>query len=110
MAPKSQSNESRGHSGFPSLEDQLKAAQAKLGSALDKLIRNNQKFEMLRPEEATDRLDLPPWSRVHWHMEHPDGKYFGPRGSYALVLERFASGCSLIWIFLKGSHYRINLC
>ena len=87
MRQKSQSEDPRGRSAFPSLEEQLRAAKVESGSALDKLIRNNQKFEMLRPEEASDQLGLPPWLRVYWRKKHPDGKYFGPSGGYPLVLE-----------------------
>ncbi len=73
---------------WPSLEKQLKAANVTPGSALDKFIRAHQTLKMLRPEEATDRLGLPPWIRVFWRKQHPDGKYFGPSGGYPLVLER----------------------
>ena len=77
-----------GRSNFQSLEEQLRAVNAKAGSALDKLIRANQQLDMLRPEEATDRVGLPPWIRVYWRKKHPDAKYFGPSGGYPLVLER----------------------
>jgi hypothetical protein len=80
--------DTRGQSGFPSLELQLRAANVKSGSALEKLIRANQDIGMLRKEEATDRLGLPPWIRIYWRKKHPDGKYFGPSGGYPLVLER----------------------
>ena len=73
---------------WPSIEEQLRAGNIRPGSALDQLIRDNQEFEMLRPEEANDRLGLPPWIRVFWRKQHPDGKYFGPSGGYPLVLER----------------------
>jgi len=75
-------------SNFPSLEEQLRAANVKSGSALDKLIRANQQLDMLRQEEATDRVGLPPWIRIYWRKKHPDGKYFGSSGGYPLVLER----------------------
>ena len=42
------------------------------GSALEKLIRENQDFDMLSPEEAHDRLRLPPWLRVYWRKQHPE--------------------------------------
>jgi hypothetical protein len=73
---------------WPSLQQQLIDAKAIHGSALEQLIRDNQDFSILRPEEADDRLDLPPWLRVYWRKQHPDGKYFGPSGGYPLVLER----------------------
>ena len=59
------------------------------GSELDKLIRNNQEFSMLRPDEATDKRGLPPWLRVFWRKNHPDADYNGedPTGGYPLVLK-----------------------
>jgi len=85
---KPQAASTGGRPGFPSLEEQLLAANVKTGSALDKLIRANQQLDMLRQEEATDRVGLPPWIRIYWRKKHPDGKYFGPSGGYPLVLER----------------------
>jgi hypothetical protein len=41
---------------WPTLEEQLKVSKVIPGSALEKLIRANQDFEMLRPEEAYDKL------------------------------------------------------
>jgi len=73
---------------WPSLDEQIIEAGAPPGSALAKLIAKNQDFSMLRPEEARDKLRLPPWLRVHWRKLHPDAKYFGPSGGYPLVLER----------------------
>jgi hypothetical protein len=73
---------------WSTLEQQLAASKVIPGSALERLIRDNQQLEMLRPEEIDDRLGLPPWLRVHWRKLHPDGKYFGPSGGYPLVLER----------------------
>jgi hypothetical protein len=77
-----------GHAHWPALEEQLKAANVTPGSALDTFIRAHQALEMLRPEETTDQLGLPPWIRVFWRKQHPDGKYFGPSGGYPLVLDR----------------------
>jgi hypothetical protein len=71
---------------WPSLEDQLRAAQVVKGSALDKLIRDHQGFQMLRAEEAHDQLGLPPWLRVYWRKLHPDANYSGPSGGYPLTL------------------------
>jgi hypothetical protein len=88
MSEQSRPPGSKSAAGWPSLEAQLKAAQAAPGSALDKLIRNHQNLEKLRPEEAADSIDLPPWIRLYWRKLHPDGKYFGPSGGYPLVLER----------------------
>ncbi|HWY53092.1 MAG TPA: hypothetical protein VNZ03_01435 [Terriglobales bacterium] len=88
MEKRSKEKGERGHGHWPSLEEQLKAANVIPGSALDKFIRAHQTLHVLRPEEATDRLGLPPWIRVFWRKQHPDGKYFGPSGGYPLVLER----------------------
>ena len=60
---------------WPSIEEQLSEAKVVRGSALERLIRENQDFRMLRPEEANDGLELPPWIRVYWRKAHPEGKY-----------------------------------
>jgi hypothetical protein len=65
---------------WPSLEEQLAAAGVIHGSALEQLIQDNQDFAMLRPEEATDRLGIPPWLRVYFRKQHPGGDYTGPGG------------------------------
>ncbi len=67
---------------WPSLREQLAASEVEKGSALEQLIRENQDFEMLRPEEAHDKLGLPPWLRVYWRKLHPDADYSGPGGGY----------------------------
>src|SRR5260370_38577683 len=54
------------------LEEQLHAAKVTGGSALEKLIKDNQDFHLLRPEEAHDNADLPLWLRVYWRKHHPD--------------------------------------
>jgi hypothetical protein len=71
---------------WPTLTEQLRAAHASKGSALDELIRDHQEFSMLRPEEAHDNLGLPPWLRVYWRKLHPDADYSGPGGGYPLTL------------------------
>jgi hypothetical protein len=73
---------------WPSLEEQLAVAKVIHGSALERLVADNQEFEMLRPEEAHDRLGVPPWLRVHWRKQHPDGDYSGasPSGGYPHLL------------------------
>ena len=73
---------------WPTLEEQLAASRVIHGSALEKLIRDNQQLEMLRPEEVNDKVRLPPWIRIHWRKLHPDGKYLGPGGGYPLVLKQ----------------------
>jgi hypothetical protein len=71
---------------WPSLDEQLAQAGAIHGSPLEQLIKDNQDFGLLGPEEATDDLPLPPWLRVHWRKHHPDADYSGPSGGYPLVL------------------------
>ena len=74
---------------WPSLERQLLDAKAIPGSALEKFIKDNQNFSLLRPEEANDRLGLPPWIRVYWRRLHPELQYSGadPTGGYPLNLK-----------------------
>jgi hypothetical protein len=72
---------------WPSLQSQL--AKVPPGSPLAKLIASNQDFQLLRPEEAHDKIAVPPWLRVLWRKEHPD---FRPipgdsTGGYPLVLK-----------------------
>jgi hypothetical protein len=74
--------------GWPGVEEQLAAAKVVHGSALEKLIRDNQQLEMLRPEETNDKVRLPPWIRIYWRKLHPEGRYVGPSGGYPLVLKK----------------------
>ena len=92
MAPK-HSNKKVGsvkQAAWPTLEEQLAAAKVIPNSALEKLIRENQDFSMLRPEEADDTIGLPPWLRVQWRKAHPEGKYSAndKSGGYPRVLQR----------------------
>jgi len=75
---------------WTSVEEQLATAKVQKGSALETLIRNNQDFHMLRPEEAHDTLEIPLWLRVHWRKAHPEGNYSAqdPSGGYPRVLKR----------------------
>jgi hypothetical protein len=57
---------------WPSVEEQLRDARVVHGSALERLIRENQDFELLHPGEVDDGLPIPPWLRVHWRKQHPD--------------------------------------
>jgi hypothetical protein len=74
------------HIAWPPVEKQLAESKVIHGSALYKLILENQDFHMLKPEEASDKLRLPPWLRVYWRKLHPDANYSGPSGGYPLVL------------------------
>jgi hypothetical protein len=73
---------------WPSVEDQLAAHKIVRDSALEKLVRENQDFGMLRPEEAHDNLEIPPWLRVYWRKQHPGSKHAAgdPTGGYPRVL------------------------
>ena len=53
-------------SPWPSLAEQLQKSGVRPGTALERLIRNNQDFALLRLDEATDVRGLPPWARVWW--------------------------------------------
>jgi hypothetical protein len=72
------------------VEEQLAAVNVRPDSALEKLIRDNQDFQILRADEAHDRLGYPPWLRVYWRKAHPEGKYAAndPSGGYPFVLKR----------------------
>jgi hypothetical protein len=76
---------------WPTVDEQLSAAKVISGSALERLIRDNQDVRILRPEEAHDHLGLPPWLRVYWRKAHPEGKYSSsdPSGGYPRVLKRY---------------------
>jgi hypothetical protein len=74
---------------FPSLAAQLKKAHAKPGSALEKLIKENQDFGRLHARDAVDEI-VPPWLKVYWQKGHPEGNYDNPNdpsGGYPLVLK-----------------------
>jgi hypothetical protein len=74
---------------WPSVESQLADAQIPAASRLEQLIRENQDFHLLRPEEANDRIGLPLWLRVYWRKNHPDQTYSAddPTGGYPRVLK-----------------------
>jgi len=78
---------------WPSLEAQLAEDEVPRGSALEQLIRENQDFDLLHPEELTDDIDVPLWLRVHWRKNHPEHEYRrnDPTGGYPLVLEQVHS-------------------
>lgn len=86
--PPEERDRKREYPHWPSLEEQLEASHVIPGSALEKLIRENQDFDMLSPEEAHDRLRLPPWLRVYWRKQHPEIQPApgDPTGGYPLAL------------------------
>ena len=57
---------------WPSVEEQLREAKVAPGTALEKLILDNQDFHLLQPEEAHDDAGIPLWLRVYWRKNHPD--------------------------------------
>jgi hypothetical protein len=73
---------------WPSLQQQLAKDNVNPGSALAGLIAQNQDFDLLRPEEASDKLGIPPWLRVVWRKAHPQDLYPAddPTGGYPRVL------------------------
>src|SRR5260370_6198219 len=73
---------------WPSVQEQLADSHVMPGSALERLILENQDFSVLRSEEATDSLRIPPWLRVLYHKNHPHDRYLrhDPTGGYPLVL------------------------
>ena len=73
---------------FPSLDEQLKKAKAKPGSALEKLIKDNQDFDKLKDKDAEDEI-VPPWLKVYWRKGHPEIDYDkdDPTGGYPFVLK-----------------------
>jgi hypothetical protein len=73
----------------PTVEEQLAASKVIHGSALEKLIRENQDFHLLQSEEANDKIRLPPWLRVYWRKHHPDQVYSAkdPTGGYPRILK-----------------------
>src|ERR1700710_797288 len=77
---------------WPAIENQLAQDHVQAGTALEKLVRANQDFSILRPEEANDKLLIPLWLRVEWRRAHPEGNFAGddPTGGYPLVLREVA--------------------
>lgn len=74
---------------FPPVDEQVKNAKAKPGSALEKLIRANQDFSKLKDRDADDKV-VPPWLKVYWQKGHPEGNYDNekdPTGGYPHVLK-----------------------
>jgi hypothetical protein len=85
------------HQPWPSADQQLKVAHVEPGTALEKLILNNQDFGMLRPAEASDKIPVPLWLRVYWRKSHPEADYSAadPTGGYPHVLKEIAEWMTL---------------
>ncbi|MDQ6765672.1 MAG: hypothetical protein M3Z22_06180 [Verrucomicrobiota bacterium] len=77
---------------WPSLADQLAQEYAgqkvQPGTALEKLIKENQDFSLLREDEKADRRGFPAWLRVWWRKGHPESEYSAddPTGGYPRAL------------------------
>ncbi len=73
---------------WPSVEEQLLADKVIRNSALEKLIMENQDFDLLQSEEADDGEGLPLWLRVYWRKNHPDVQHptVNPGTGYPEVL------------------------
>jgi fibronectin type III domain protein len=82
---------------WPSLAKQLAADEVRPGTALERFIRANQDFRLLRPEEASDNIRIPLWLRVAWRKANPEGTYSAadPTGGYPLVLKEVAEWMSI---------------
>lgn len=89
MAESNDQSQDNASVNWPSVERQLAEAQAPPGSALEALIRDNQDFDMLQPEEAHDQFDIPLWLRVYWRKQHPELKHptKNPGAGYPEALE-----------------------
>ncbi|HVT60788.1 MAG TPA: Ig-like domain-containing protein [Thermoanaerobaculia bacterium] len=74
--------------GFPTLSDQMNRDHVIPGSALARLIADNQDFTKLRAAEANDSLRVPPWLRVLYRKHHPNDRFSAQdrTGGYPLVL------------------------
>ena len=74
---------------WPSMAKQLRKNHVVPGSALERLVQDNQDFHMLRPEEANDKIGIPAWLRVLWRKGHPEVNYSAadPTGGYPHALK-----------------------
>jgi hypothetical protein len=77
---------------WPTVDQQLTASRVQPGTTLEKLILSNQDFQMLRAEEAHDKIQVPLWLRVWWRKAHPEGDYSAadPTGGYPRALREVA--------------------
>jgi hypothetical protein len=75
--------------GWPTLTEQLEAADARPGTAFAALIAANQDFTILDAGEIRDGVRIPFWLRVNWRRHHPEMVYSAadPTGGYPLVLK-----------------------
>jgi hypothetical protein len=81
---------------WPTMHEQLAVSKVAHGSALEKLIQENQEVHLLRPDESEDDLvGLPLWFRVYWRKQHPNEKNSSgsPVGDYPDVSNKI-----LLWM------------
>ncbi|MFL6263513.1 MAG: hypothetical protein ACJ76Y_27790 [Thermoanaerobaculia bacterium] len=73
---------------WPTVQEQLDKDHVQAGSALERLILNNQDFSMLNPQEFNDHIRIPLWLRVQYRKSHPNDRFSpaDPTGGYPLVL------------------------
>lgn len=74
---------------WPSFEEQLSKDRVEQGTALERLVQENQDFHLLRTEEANDKLGIPLWLRVAYRKQHPDQEFPAddPTGGYPRALK-----------------------
>ncbi|HET9766788.1 MAG TPA: sialidase family protein [Thermoanaerobaculia bacterium] len=74
---------------WPTLTEQLEAAEARPGTAFAALIAANQDFTILDADEVRDAVRIPFWLRVNWRRHHPEMVYSAadPTGGYPFVLK-----------------------
>jgi hypothetical protein len=74
-----------------SVEDQLQRDRIIPGSALARLVRANQEFNLLAAHErpGTEKVDVPRWLKVYYRKQHPHivSKPNDPTHGYPLALE-----------------------
>ena len=94
---------------WPSIEKQLEADNVTRDSALEQLIKDNQDFDLLQPEEANDDAGLPLWLRVYWRKNHPELQHptVNPGAGYPDILyniyQQMLSQHDLPWENVSGA-------
>jgi hypothetical protein len=73
---------------WPTVQEQLEKSHVQPGSALERLILDNQDFSLLNPQEFNDHIRIPLWLRVQYRKSHPNDRFSpaDPTGGYPLVL------------------------
>ena len=60
---------------WPTLQEQLDQAHVAPGTALARLIHDNQDFRVLDPHEMHDNLPYPAWLRINYRAGNPEFRY-----------------------------------